>query len=108
MTLSCDGLRETSRKSSTSRKQKHQRGDDSEDDDSGAESSCMSKKSKHEEKDKEIQSLIKDLQSTHKDMYTTMQYRIWSEMFAGGLHKSTDTAPSNPLFLRAGGNYPKK
>ena len=29
-------------------------------------------------------------------------------MIIGGLHKSTNTAPSNPLFLRAGGNYPKK
>ena len=58
--LWCDGLRETSSKSSTSRKRKHQRGDDSEDDDSDAESSNTSK-NKHEERDKEIQRLINSL-----------------------------------------------
>ena len=55
--------------------------------------------------------MIDDLESMHKDAYTSMQYRIWSEMIVGGLHKSTDTAdtaPTNPLFLRAGGSYPKK
>ena len=85
------------------------RGDDSEENDSGAECSNKSrKKTKDEEKDQQVQRLIEDLKSTHQDTYTTMQYRIWSEMIIGGLHKSTDIAPSNPLFLRAGGNYPKK
>ena len=37
-----------------------------------------------------------------------MQYRIWSETIIGGIHKSKDIAPTNPLFLRAGGTYPKK
>ena len=65
------------------------------------------KNTKEEEKDEEIQKLIEQLKSVH-DTYTMMQYRNWSEMIVGGLHKSTDTAPTNPLFLRAGGNYPKK
>ena len=107
VTLWCNGLRGTSSKSS--RKRKQQRGDDSEEDDSGAECSSKSrKKTKDEEKDQQVHRLIEDPKSTHQDTYTTMQYRIWSEMIIGGLHKSTDTAPSNPLFLRAGGNYPKK
>lgn len=110
VTLWCDGLRGSASSSKSSRKRgKQQKQDDSEDEDSDAEPSSKSrKKTKNEEKDQEIQKLIEDLKSTHNDNYTTMQYRIWSEMIIGGLHKSTDTAPSNPLFLRAGGNYPKK
>ena len=101
VTLWCDGLCGSASSSKSSRKRgEQQKQDDSEDEDSDAESSSKSrKKTKNEE---EIQKLIEDLKSTHNDNYTTMQYRIWSEMIIGGLHKSTDTAPSNPLFLKAG------
>ena len=37
-----------------------------------------------------------------------MQYRIWSEMIVGGISKGMEDIPTNPLFLRAGGTYPKK
>lgn len=36
-----------------------------------------------------------------------MQYHIWSEMIVGDVHTSLDIAPTNLLFMRAGGTYPK-
>jgi hypothetical protein len=37
-----------------------------------------------------------------------MQYRIWAEMHVGGYQPSLDEAPSNSIFLRAGGAAVKR
>ena len=37
-----------------------------------------------------------------------MQYRIWGEMVAGGLHIDTDNPPNTTMFARAGGGTPSR
>lgn len=103
VTLWCDGLQSVSAVGNKAKKRKQQ--DDASSDESDSE---PRKKSKVEEKDDKIQKIIQDLHAKFDKAYTPMQYRIWSEMVVGGVHTSLDTAPTNPLFLRAGGAYPKK
>ena len=109
VTLWCDGLQSAhsgaASGTSKARKRKQQQ-DDASNDESDAETT--KKKSKVEEKDDKIQKIIQDLQGKYDKAYSPMQYRIWSEMIVGGVHTSLDIAPTNPLFLRAGGTYPKK
>ena len=66
ITLWCDGLCGPS-SSKSSRKRKQERSDDSENNFSGTE--CSTKKTKEEEKDEDIQRLMGDLKSRHKDSY---------------------------------------
>ena len=37
-----------------------------------------------------------------------MQYRVWSEMYVGGIHSSLNEPPTTTMFLRAGGVAPSK
>ena len=108
VTLWCDGLRSTSA-GSKGKKRPHPRHRVSDScDESDEETSKQKKKSKEEEKDDKIQKTIDDLKAKHGESFTPMQYRIWAEMTVSGLHKSYDSAPTNPIFLRAGGDYPRK
>ena len=44
----------------------------------------------------------------HIKKYTQMQYRVWSEMYVGGIHSSLNEPPTTTMFLRAGGVAPSK
>ena len=66
------------------------------------------KKKKKDEKESAVKKYIEDLNANHKQKYTPMQYRIWTEMKAGRLHDSMTTPPETSMFVRAGGTTPKK
>ena len=68
------------------------------------------KKKKKDDTSKEdrVEGMLQTLQEMHSKGFTPMQYRIWSEMHAGGYHPSLDEAPTNSMFLRAGGGTPKR
>ena len=62
------------------------------------------KKKKGEDKDKKVQATISLLTEKHGDKsYTPMQYRVWTEMYLGGVHPTLDTPPTTTMFNRAGG-----
>ena len=46
---------------------------------------------------------MEQLQSVYVNKYTQMQYRVWSEMYVGGVHSSLDEPPTTTMFLRGGG-----
>ena len=54
-----------------------------------------------------MEGILQKLQANHGKSFSPMQYRIWAEMHAGGYHPSLDEAPTNSMFLRAGGATPK-
>ena len=105
MVLWCDGLKiqGTSSKSS---------------EESDSEVEEVSKSTKQKKKKRKVDSdtedrvraTIKELKECHANAgYTVMQFRIWAEMFVGGVHPSLDEAPKSTTFLRAGGGAaPKK
>ena len=63
----------------------------------------IKKRKKGEDKDKKVQT-IDQLTGKHGDKsYTPMQYRVWAEMYLGGVHPSLDTPPTSTMFNRAGG-----
>ena len=64
-------------------------------------------KKKARDREDRVQEVLNDLKE-HGDKFTTMQYRIWSEMVAGGMHGSTVEPPATSMFLRAGGTNQKK
>ena len=68
----------------------------------------MTKKKKSKEMEEQIESTMEQLQSMHAKKYTQMQYRVWSEMYIGGVHSSLDEPPTTTMFLRAGGVQLKK
>ena len=55
-----------------------------------------------------MQEVLESLKKEHGDKFTTMQYRIWSEMVAGGMHGSLEEPPATSMFLRAGGVPPPR
>jgi hypothetical protein len=61
------------------------------------------KRKKGEDKDKKVQTTISQLTGKHDKSYTPMQYRVWAEMYLGGVHPSLDTPPTSTMFSRAGG-----
>ena len=64
----------------------------------------IKKRKKGEDKDKKVQTTIDQLTGKHGDKsYTPMQYRVWAEMYLGGVHPSLDTPPTSTMFNRAGG-----
>ena len=42
--------------------------------------------------------VIANLRERHGSKYSTLQYRLWAEMFINDMHKTLDTAPPYPLF----------
>lgn len=58
-----------------------------------------------------MQAMIDHLTEKHGDKtytYTPMQYRVWKEMYLGGIHPSLDTPPTTSMFTRAGGGSVKR
>ena len=48
--------------------------------------------------------IIADLKKQHGELYTAMQYRIWSKMKVAGLHNSLTDPPFTSMFVCAGGS----
>ena len=46
------------------------------------------------------------MRERHGGNYTQMQCRIWSEMYANGMHTDLDTPPTTSMFKRAGSSTP--
>ena len=69
---------------------------------SGASSEESTKKKKKqsftEEREERMTELIASLRERHGAKYSTLQYRLWAEMFINETHKTLDTAPPYPLF----------
>lgn len=95
VTLWCNGLKQPRSKRQTSTA-------DSEDEEI-EETLHVKKRSKTNDKEEKVESVIKDLRGKHSSSYTPMQYRIWVEMMIGGLHSSSDDPPTTSMFGRAGG-----
>ena len=66
------------------------------------------KKKDDESKEEKVEAAIETLQDKYGKNFTPMQYRIWAEMHVGGYQPSLDEAPSNSMFLRAGGAAVKR
>ena len=60
---------------------------------------------KTNDRDDRVQNILGDLKKEHGEKFTVMQYRIWSEMIAGGMHGSTVEPPATS---RAGSSNTKK
>ena len=93
LVLWCDGLG-----TGGSRKRK---ATDSDSDEGDAIATNSSKKRSRDREDR-VQELLDSLKKEHGDKFTVMQYRIWSEMIAGGMHGSTSEPPTTSMFGRAG------
>lgn len=100
--LWCDGLRVCEK--SGSRKRKRVESDDSESD--GCQPTCESKKKASVNQEK-LDEAMATLQKNYGNQYNQMQYRIWSEMYVGGWHKSLSVAPDSSMFRRAGSGTQK-
>ena len=67
------------------------------------------KRKKGEDKDEKVQTTIDQLTGKHGDKsYTPMQYRVWAEMYLGGVHPSLNNPPTSTMFNRAGGGVSVK
>ena len=106
ITLWCDGLRKEGRSGSKKRSNKSTQEESDDDEDSGV--TKKKKKKKSEEREEQVENTMEQLQSMHAKKYTQMQYRVWSEMYVGGVHSSLDEPPTTTMFLRAGGVPPSK
>ena len=104
-TMWCDGMNgPAAQNSSLGRKRSTQ-------DDEEAQKNKEKKKKKKkddESKEEKVEKTIQTLQDKHGKEFTPMQYRIWAEMHVGGYQPSLDEAPSNSMFLRAGGAATKR
>ena len=103
-TMWCDGMNgPAAQNSSLGRKRSTQ-------DDEEAQKNKEKKKKKKDDESKEekVEKNIQTLQGKHGKEFTPMQYRIWAEMHVGGYQPSLDEAPSNSMFLRAGGAATKR
>ena len=59
------------------------------------------KRKKDEDKDKKVQTTIDQLTANiaHNKAYAPMQYRVWAEMYLGGVHPSLDSAPTSTTYV---------
>lgn len=100
MLLWCDGLKADCSQKKRKRATATLDGDDSDDD------QPTKKKSIHEEREDKLKEALDGLKTKHGSNYTFMQYRIWSEMYANGMHTDLDSPPTNSMFKRAGSGTP--
>lgn len=103
--LWCDGMKTPKTTTASGSSKKRPLDIDSDDDNENKKSK---RKKKHEGKEEKVESILTDLKSKHGTTFTPMQYRIWAEMVAGGVHCSCDDHPNTSMFLRAGGVGTKK
>ena len=59
------------------------------------------KKKLQTNREDKVQETVDKLKEKHGSDFTPMQYRIWSEMYVGDMHASTDDPPSTSMFSRA-------
>lgn len=103
--LWCDGLRV---KSASSSQRSRPNGDSDSDD--GSRATKKRKRKRDSDTEDKVVNVIEELKKCHGDAaFTMMQYRIWAEMYVGGVHSSIHDAPKSTMFVRAGGGVaPKK
>ncbi len=53
-------------------------------------------------REERVQGLMEELKEKHGATFTPMQYRIWCEMFVGGIYSSVDEPPSSSMFRKDG------
>ncbi len=104
-TLWCDGMTGEAQNLLIGRKRSAQ---DDEEPEKNKEKKKKKKKKDDESKEERVEEAIQTLQDKHGKEFTAMQYRIWAEMHVGGYQPSLDEAPSNSMFLRAGGAAVKR
>ena len=105
-TMWCNGMNgPEAQNSSLGRKRSAQ---DDEETEKNKEKKKKKKKKDDESKEEKVEETIQTLQDKHGKEFTPMQYRIWAEMHVGGYQPSLDEAPSNSMFLRAGGAATKR
>ena len=95
ITLWCDGLR-------SGKKRALSDSDDESDHDFPRSKKSRKKSTDTTERDKEVQGYVEELKEKHGSKFSPMQFRIWGEMKAGGLHPSLDNPPATSMFNRAG------
>ena len=100
VTLWCDGLKKQSSESKPCHKR--QRMLSSMLSDSNESDSDESVPTKRKKTENQVSLIIASLKKQHGDLYSPMQYRIWGEMKAGGLHESLSDPPSTSMFMRTG------
>ena len=98
--LWCDGI------ATTSSQGKWKRQADSSDDEVGTRKKKKRKSDEHREQ--KVEKLVQNLKAKHGDTkYTPMQFRVWGEVLAGGVHTSDNDPPSTSMFVHCG-NVPNK
>ena len=55
-----------------------------------------------------MQTTMEQLKEKHGTVYTPMQLRIWSESIVGGIHSSSEEAPTSLMFAKVGKGPAKK
>ena len=103
VTLWCDGLKCSGAAPPGGKKRPT---DDSGDNGEGKKS--KKRKTLLEGKEEEVESILCSLKDKLKGQYTPMQYRIWAEMLAGGVHRSYNDPPKSTMFVHAGGGVGTK
>ena len=101
--LWCDGLKTGQREEQTRKKRKLV---NSESDDDDSDDDHPKKKSAREQRDEKLKQAVETLNEKHGSSYTPMQYCIWSELHANGMHTDLDKPPNNSMLKRAGSNTP--
>ena len=88
--LWCDGM--------ISKENGRRRPDDDFDDDITDQQQTKKRKRKKDTiREDQVEEIIQSLKVKHNATYTQMQYRVWSEMIAGGVHMSQDEPPSTTI-----------
>lgn len=101
MQLWCDGLEVGHSGVQSSKKRKRANVDDGD-----SEDDRPKKKSAREEREEKLKQALDTLNKKHGSEYSQMQYRIWSEMYANGMHTDLENPPNNSMFKRAGSSTP--
>ena len=83
ITLWCDGRGEEEDEDVGTKKRKKADGD---------------KVTRRQEREDEIDDVVKQLKEKHKDLYTLPNYRLWARSVCGNLHDDLDTPPDLPSF----------
>ena len=90
ITLWCDSLRREGWPCSGAKKRSNKSVQEEPDDNEDSGVTKKKKKKKSEERKEQVEDTMEQLQSIHGKKYTQMQYRVWSEMYVGGVHSSLD------------------
>ena len=89
-TLWCDGM------ASGKKKRSHDYDTDNEED--IEKKKPKKRKKKEDDREEKVEKLVEGLKAKHGTTYTPIQFRIWAEMIAGGVHISQDEPPHTTFF----------